>query len=425
MPINIPLVGILIFMDFINSIFDMETLKNVSFLYELALILIAVKFAGHLSRKLGQPSVMGELLAGVILGPVVLGWLHPTPLITELAEIGVILLMFLAGLETDIKEFMKSAFASTSVAICGVVLPFVGGMAVALYYGFEMSTALFIGTLLVATSVSISVQTLRELGKLQSKEGVTILGAAVLDDILGIIVLSLVIGFTAGSGGGDLSGILILLAKIIIFFILVYFIGKKILPWIFKKVSNLMTTEVILAFGIICALLFAFSAEMMGMANIVGSYFAGLMLSMSAVKDELFEKVETVSFSFFVPIFFVSIGLVADISGIDATFLTMIIVLTIVAILTKIIGGAIGAKIARFNNRSSLGIGAGMIARGEVGLIVGTIGLTKGLISSEIFTATVVIVLATTLVTPPLLKIFFSGEKQPPQSDEKQAINQE
>jgi Kef-type K+ transport system membrane component KefB len=412
-------------MDFLNSIFDMETLDKVSFLYEIALILIAVKFAGHLSRKLGQPSVMGELLAGVILGPVVLGWLHTNSLIIELAEIGVILLMFLAGLETDIKEFMKSAFASTSVAICGVVLPFIGGMLVALYFGFEMSTALFIGTLLVATSVSISVQTLRELGQLQSKEGVTILGAAVLDDILGIIVLSLVIGFTAGSGGGDLSGILILLVKIVIFFILVYFIGKKVLPWVFKKVSNLMTTEVILTFGIICALLFAFAAEMMGMANIVGSYFAGLMLSMSSFKEELFEKVETVSFSFFVPIFFVNIGLIADISGINTTILAMIITLTIVAIITKLIGGAIGAKIARFNNRSSLGIGAGMIARGEVGLIVGTIGLSKGLITNELFTATVVIVLVTTLVTPPLLKIFFSGEKKPPQSNEEPATPQE
>jgi Kef-type K+ transport system membrane component KefB len=161
------------------------------------------------------------------------------------------------------------------------------------------------------------------------------------------------------------------------------------------------------------------------MANIVGSYFAGLMLSMSSFKEELFEKVETVSFSFFVPIFFVNIGLIADISGINTTILAMIITLTIVAIITKLIGGAIGAKIARFNNRSSLGIGAGMIARGEVGLIVGTIGLSKGLITNELFTATVVIVLVTTLVTPPLLKIFFSGEKKPPQSNEEPATPQE
>ncbi|WP_338067078.1 cation:proton antiporter [Thermoflavimicrobium daqui] len=395
-----------------DKFIDFTSLKHFHYLFELALIWFFVKIAGHLSKRIGQPSVMGELLAGIILGPTILGWLHPTPLIKELAEIGVILLMFIAGLETDMKEFRKSAFASTLVAILGVLLPFLGGFLTGIWLGFNTSTSAFIGTLLVATSVSISVQTLREMGKLQSKEGVTILGAAVLDDILGIIILSLVIGFTADTNGGGVVDLFILFSKIILFFVFVWVMGKKVLPWAFHKSTDLMTSEIILTFGLITALGFAYIAEMMGMAGIVGSYFAGLMLSLTPYHEELFAKVETLSYSFFVPIFFVNIGLVANISEINSTLLGQMILLTIVAILTKLIGGAIGGRLAGFNQRSAFGIGAGMIARGEVGLIVGSIGLSKGLIPHDLFTATIVIVLITTLVTPPLLKAFFSNHKK-------------
>jgi Kef-type K+ transport system membrane component KefB len=250
------------------------------------------------------------------------------------------------------------------------------------------------------------------MGKLQSKEGVTILGAAVLDDILGIIILSLVIGFTADTNGGGVVDLFILFSKIILFFVFVWVMGKKVLPWAFHKSTDLMTSEIILTFGLITALGFAYIAEMMGMAGIVGSYFAGLMLSLTPYHEELFAKVETLSYSFFVPIFFVNIGLVANISEINSTLLGQMILLTIVAILTKLIGGAIGGRLAGFNQRSAFGIGAGMIARGEVGLIVGSIGLSKGLIPHDLFTATIVIVLITTLVTPPLLKAFFSNHKK-------------
>ena len=179
----------------VNSV---EEASSFYFLFELALIVFAVKLMGHLSTKIGQPSVFGKLLVGIILGPTLLNIIHPNPLISELAEIGVILLMFLAGLETDLQEFKKNAFAATTVAIGGVVLPFVGGMGLSMLFGFETAIAVYIGTLLVATSVSISVQTLRELGKLKTREGTTILGAAVLDDVLGIIILSAVLGLTVG-----------------------------------------------------------------------------------------------------------------------------------------------------------------------------------------------------------------------------------
>lgn len=402
-------------MNFIDKLIDWEKLHELHFLLDLILILIAVKVAGHLSKKLGQPSVFGELLVGIILGPALLGWIVVDPenpgLIKELAEVGVILLMFLAGLETDVEEFKKTAYGSSLVAVGGVIFPLVTGFAVGLLFGYEFSIAIFIGTLLVATSVSISVQTLRELGKLQTKEGVTILGAAVLDDVLGIILLSVVVGFTASSGGGSMVDIFLLLGKIVLFFVLVVLIGRKLLPRLFQWGANLMTTEVLLTFGIISALSFAYFAEMLGLAGIVGSYFAGLMLSLTKYRHELFEKVEVISFSFFVPIFFVSIGVAADISGLTADILWLILALTATAVLAKLVGGGLGAKLAGFNWRSSIGIGAGMVARGEVGLIVASIGLSRGLIDNELFTVTVIIVLATTLITPPLLKGIFHAKK--------------
>jgi Kef-type K+ transport system membrane component KefB len=400
-------------MDFIGQLFDLKKIMDFHFILELIIILASVKIAGHFSKKIGQPSVFGELLAGILLGPAVLGWITVDPkhpgLIKELAEIGVILLMFLAGLETDVEEFKKTAYGSSLVAVGGVIFPLIAGFGVGLAFDYNTSTSIFIGTLLVATSVSISVQTLRELGKLQTKEGVTILGAAVLDDVLGIIILSIVMGFTVGSEeGSSVAGLVLLLGKIIFFFLLTILLGKKVLPPFFQRISNLMSTEALLTFGIVTALGFAFMAETFGLAGIVGSYFAGLMLSLTQYRYELFEKVEIVSFSFFVPVFFVSIGVTANVSNMNMHILTLMLTLTLVAILTKVIGAGLGAKLAGFNNHSSLGIGTGMIARGEVGLIVASIGLSRGLIDNELFTVTVIIVLATTLVTPPLLKAVFS-----------------
>lgn len=403
-------------MNLINQFINLKEMSQFHFLLEIVLILVAVKLAGHISKKLGQPAVFGELLAGLVLGPSVLGWVQHSDLLHELAEIGVILLMFLAGLETDVKEFKRSAFGSSLTAVGGVVLPLIAGFGIGLLFGYNYSTSIFVGTVLVATSVSISVQTLRELGKLQSKEGVTILGAAVLDDILGIIVLSMVIGFVAGDGGGSVWGILLLLVKIAFFFLITILLGRVLLPRMFRAVSGLLTTEVVLTFGIVTALAFAYFAEMFGMAGIVGSYFAGLMLSLSQYREELFEKVETVSFSFFVPIFFVSIGVKAQVQNFSLETLYLIVILSLVAILTKLIGGGFGAKLAGFGWRSSTIIGSGMIARGEVGLIVATIGFQKGLIDHNLFTASVIIVLVTTLVTPPVLKAAIGRRSEPSQS---------
>ena len=343
-----------------DQFFDFGKLEQFGFLYELGIILLAVKIMGHLSKKWGQPSVLGELFAGILLGAMVLDWIHMNAFIEEAAEIGVILLMFLAGLETNLKEFRKAAFASTMVAFIGVIFPFLGGLAGGLWFDYRFATSIFIGTVFVATSVSISVQTLRELGCLKSKAGNTILGAAVLDDILGIITLSIVIGFV-GKNGDDSPSLPVLIVKIIVFFLFIW-LSRKPLPKIFQSANQMMTTEVILTIGIIVALVYAFLAEMFGLAGIVGAYFAGLILSTSKFQDELFPKLETVSFSFFVPVFFVSIGLMTEIESVNATILIQIIVFTVIAVLTKLAGGAIGAKLGGFPAKDSFAVGAGMVA---------------------------------------------------------------
>jgi Kef-type K+ transport system membrane component KefB len=396
----------------VNSV---QNASSFYFLFELAVILITVKLMGHLSVRIGQPSVFGKLLVGIILGPSLLNIIHPNPLISELAEIGVILLMFLAGLETDLQEFKKNAFASTTVAIGGVVLPFIGGMVLALLFGFEATVAIYVGTLLVATSVSISVQTLRELGKLKTREGTTILGAAVLDDVLGIIVLSAVLGFTAGSsaGAGGLADLVFLIVKIAIFFVIAVLLGYYVLPPLLKFFQQFQVSQTLLAFAVIVALLFAYMGELFGVAGIVGSYVCGLMLSLTPHRDEMTHKVETFSYPFFVPLFFVNIGLVANFREINPEVIWFSILLAVVAILGKVFGCAIGAKVAKFSTKSSFGIGAGMIARGEVGLIVAMIGIERGIINNDLFSAALIVVITSTLVTPPLIKLLMkNGEER-------------
>lgn len=378
------------------------------FFVQTALIIVSVLLAGQVSRRLGQPSVLGQLLVGVLLGPAILGWLEPTPFIKEVAEIGVVLLMFMAGLETDFAEIRRTAVAALLVAVGGVMLPFVGGWGLATAWGYAGATAIFIGVLLVATSVSISAQTLRELGQLQSRPGVTILAAAVLDDVLGIIVLSLVLGAVGGEGaanGGESIGLL--LVKIVAFFGVAGLVGWKVLPSIIRWVSRFEAKIAVLTVGIAIALTFAYAAEMAGLAGIIGAYLAGLMLSLSDFKEQLLHEVEQPAYTLFVPFFFTSVGLTATFSGLSAPFLLFLLVLVLVAIITKVVGAGVGAKLAGFDTGSALGVGAGMVARGEVGLIVAAIGLERGLLQSDLYTAMVFVSLLTTLVTPPLLKVAF------------------
>lgn len=389
-----------------------RVLEKTAFLKELIIIFIAIKVIGHLSKKIGQPSVFGKLLVGIILGPSIFGILHPNHMLHELAEVGVILLMFLAGLETDVEEFKKSAFPSTLVAVGGVVLPMLSGAFVAHSYGYDWKISIFIGTVLVATSVSISVQTLRELGKLQTKEGLTILGAAVIDDVLGLITLSVVLSLTLGGGVGVLA-ITILFAKLFAFFGMTIIIGVFAMPKILNFAARLTTSQGVLTFALIIALAFAVLAEYFGLAGIVGAYLAGIMVSLTEYQHHIYEKVETVGFSFFVPIFFVNIGVAADVSGLfigSNTLIIFTIIITVLAVLSKIIGSGLGAKLSGFSWKNSVGIGSGMVSRGEVALIVSSIGLNSGIITAHIFTSLIVMTIVTTVATPPLLKVVFKSK---------------
>jgi len=383
-----------------------------SFLLETCLILVAVLAAGRLSRRLGQPAVLGQLLVGVLFGPALLGWLQPGPLISEVAEIGVVLLMFIAGLETQFEEIKRNVVAATLVAVLGVALPFAAGWLTADVWGFDSPTAVFTGVLLVATSVSISAQTLKELGHLQSRPGVTILAAAVLDDVLGIIVLSVVLGSLGASGGGGHGAepLPLLLGKMAGFFAAAILVGYKLLPGIMQRVARMEGSLPLLTVSISVALAFAWAAEFTGLAGIIGSYLIGLMLSLTDLREKIMHEVEHIAYAFFVPFFFANVGLSATFAGLTGSFLLFVVVLVLVAAATKIVGCGAGALLARFPLRDATGVGVGMMARGEVGLIVATIGLEAGLLPPELYTGMVFVSLGTTLLTPPLLKLVFKPQ---------------
>ncbi|MGC5326259.1 cation:proton antiporter [Brevibacillus sp. SYSU BS000544] len=372
------------------------------FFLQLLIIILSTKIAGDVAVRLGQPSVLGKLIIGVIIGPAVFGWVHPSDVVSTFSNIGVLLLMFFAGLETDLKELNNNRNASVAVAVGGIILPLSLGYISGIAIGMESAHALFLGLLLSATSVSISVQTFKELGKLKSRESTTVLGAALVDDIL--VVISLAVVMSLLSTEEVHLGMVIL--KKIIFFALVILIGWKIVPWVMRKLAPLKVTESVISIGIVVCLFFAYMAEYLGVAGIIGAFAAGIAISRTEYKKEVEEKLEPIAYAIFVPVFFVSIGLSVTFDGFVSQLL-VIITLTLVAILAKIVGAGFGAKLTGFNWRSSAVIGAGMVSRGEVALIIAAIGLESGLLSQKYFTSVIVVVILTTIVTPPLLKALF------------------
>lgn len=381
--------------------------------FQLAIILLASKVAGDVSVRLGQPAVLGKLLIGIVLGPSVLGLVTGTDILSELSQIGVILLMFIAGLETDAKEMKQTGKASTYVGIMGIVFPFSLGWAAGYALGLPALQAVFLGLLLSATSVSISVQALKEMGRLKSREGTTILGAAVIDDILVIVALAFVMSL---SGGDVQLGVVI--GKKLVFFALAIAFAWKVVPWILRKFAPLRVSESIISAGLIICFVYAYVAELAGVAAIIGAYIAGVAISLTGYKHEVFEKTETIGYAIFVPVFFTSIGVSAEFSGI-ADHLGLIAGLSALAIATKLLGSAFGARLAGFGWRSALGIGAAMVSRGEVALIIAAMGLEAGLLSSSMFAVLIVVVLVTTLVTPPLMKLLFGADRGEPAATER------
>ncbi|GIP23616.1 cation:proton antiporter [Paenibacillus sp. J22TS3] len=374
-------------------------------IFEIALILLASKLAGDLSVKLRQPAVLGKLLVGIVLGPAVLGLIKGTNILEEISQIGVILLMFIAGLETDTDEFKRTGKASAYVGIAGIAAPLALGYGAGLLLHMAPLHAIFLGLLLSATSVSISVQSLKEMGRLQTREGTTILGAAVIDDVLVIIALA----FLMSLAGGDVNLSLVILKKIA-FFAIAILCGWKLVPWVMRRFAKLKVSETVISAALILCFGFAYLAEYAGVAAIIGAYIAGVSISLTGFKHEVTGKVETISYAFFVPVFFTSIGVNVDFDGVSSQ-LGLIAGLSVLAVLTKLGGSALGAKAAGFGWRSALGIGAAMVSRGEVALIIAAIGQEAGLLAPEMMSVLVIVVLVTTLVTPPLMKLFFREEK--------------
>lgn len=373
---------------------------------QLFIIIIATKLAGVISVRLGQPSVLGKLIIGVIIGPAVLNWVQNTEVIEALSHIGVLLLMFMAGLETDLKELNRNKNSSLAVAFGGVILPLIGGYLSGIAVGMDQHHAIFLGLLLCATSVSISVQTFKELGKLQSREGTTVLGAAIADDIIVVVALAFMMSFLVGS---EVNVVSVIGGKVV-FFIIIALLAWKGVPFVMSRLGRIKITQPAMSIALALCFLFAYIAEYFGIAGIIGAFAAGIAISQTEFKEEIEKKVEPIAYTLFVPIFFVSIGLTVTFDGfLDNIF--MIIFISIVAIITKMVGAGIGARLTGFNTRSSITIGAGMISRGEVALILAALGLSKNLLAPEYFTTIIIVVIVTTIVTPPLLKYFIKKQE--------------
>ena len=383
------------------------------FLLDIAIILASTKILGLFTKKVNMPQVVGALLAGVILGPACVGVLTETDMIQNMAELGVIVLMFCAGMETDIEELKRSGKASFVIALLGVIVPLVVGGGVAYLFinnGYIDTSdvtssvflqSVFIGVILTATSVSITVETLKELGKLKTKSGNAILGAAIIDDILGIIALTIVTSLADTS-----VNIAVVLFKIVLFFVFCGVVGV-IVYYAFKKWCEIsgkgMHRHAIIAF-VIC-LVMAFCAEhFFGVADITGAFFAGLIISMTQKDQFIASKFDVLSYLLLSPIFFASIGLKVELPKMGPAIIAFAAVITIVALLTKIIGCGLGAKVCGYKNYQALRIGVGMISRGEVALIVASKGAAVGLMSNNIMGPIIIVVVITTIITPILLK---------------------
>ena len=386
-------------------------MESYSFLLFLAIIMISTKILGLFTRKIHMPAVVGALVAGVILGPSCLNLITLTGdtgvFLEQMAELGVILLMFNAGLETDLSELKKNGVASFVTALIGVIVPLIGGF---LGYAFffhtdfsdydEVLKAVFVGVVLTATSVSITVETLREMGKLKGKVGTTILGAAVIDDIIGIIVLTIVTSLKDTS----VSPITVVL-KIVLYFVFIavlIFVLTKLKVFVEEQDEKRRTAIICVA---LCFILSYISEEYFGIADITGADFAGLMLCTMKVGPYVARRCEIPSYLIFSPVFFASVGLKVTLGGMDASIWIFAIILLVIAILSKVVGCGLGAKICGCTGKEAFQVGIGMISRGEVALIVAQKGYASGMLDDVLFAPIVLVVIVTTLITPILLKL--------------------
>ena len=388
-------------------------METYSVFKDLAIIIIFAKFFGILARKCRAPQVVGEIIAGLLIGPSILGLVQQTDFLTEMAEIGVVLLMFSAGLETDLKELLKTGPVAFLIACAGVFVPLMGGTL--LYMGFygaapwgseKFYMAVFIGVIMTATSVSITVESLREMGKLRGKVGTTILSAAIIDDVIGIIVLTFVVGFKSPDSN---PGKVVL--STVLFFAMALVVGY-ILFRIFRSFDERYPhTRRIPIISLALCFFFAYAAEhFFGIADITGAYVAGIILCSMRDSSYIEEKMEVSSYMIFGPVFFASIGLKTNIDNVNGSILLFSLGFVLVALITKIVGCGLMARLCRFRFQDSLKIGVGMMTRGEVALIVAQKGLSVGLLTPVYFTSVILLIIVSSISTPIILKLLYAKD---------------
>ena len=377
------------------------------FLGTLCLVLITTSLAGHFSRRIGVPAVIGQLLVGILIGPAVLGWVHNNAFMHTFSEIGVIILMFIAGLESDLgmlKKYFKPALA---VAFSGVVFPVVLIYFFGKLFHFSFEQAIFLGVTFSATSVSISVEVLKELKRLKSKEGTTILGAAVIDDIISVIILSVLVSMFSNvakaQGGHHSSNLWMSFLLDALYFVMIFFLFEWIAPKMMRLGEHLKVASSVTLMSIVLCLGMAWLAEQVGLSDVVGAFFAGVAIAQTPYKQEVDSNIEPIGYAVFIPMFFVSIGLNMTFKGFFDD-LIFIVSLTILALITKWLGCGLGAKVLGMNYDSMNIIGSGMVSRGEMALIIAQIGYEAHLLSSEYYSGVIFVIILTTLAAPFMLK---------------------
>lgn len=391
--------------------------------FALGLLITIAKTLGYLVSRVGQPAVLGELIAGVLMGPSILNLLHITALfpngssiehtLIEFAEIGVVLLMFSAGLEVDLRSLVRVGRTALAAGVLGVIAPIVIATSLALLFGYIGEKAIFIGLILAATSVSISAQVMLELGVLRSQEGLALLAAAIVDDVLVILLMSIFLALTPGTASSEAERRSIgeVIVRLVGFLTVASSVSWFLLPWIAKKVDQTSVSAGVIIVAVVSALTLGVAADFFGgVAAITGAFIAGLCLGRSdpPIKERIEHGLYAINYGMFVPIFFISIGLQANLRLLDATILPFALFLTGAAVVSKILGAGAGGLLTGFDRQSSLRLGIGMVSRGEVGLIVAALGIHNGIITEETFAAVVLVILVTTVVTPPLVRWSFA-----------------
>ena len=374
------------------------------FIATLAGLLLATQVVAHLCRRVEIPEVIGQILVGIIVGPAILNWVHLDGMMNEFQEIGVIILMFIAGLESDLSLLKKYLRPAVIVAVIGVVVPVIVMGGASYLFGFTKMESLFIGVIFSATSVSISVAVLREFNRLDSREGATILGAAVADDIIGVIMLCIMISMINGSKGGHTNlplGLALLLQ--VLFFGGTYLVVHWLAPYLMHLSERLLTVAAPSVMAMIICLGMAALADYVGLSGAVGSFFAGIAVANTHRKKTIDRSFIPIGYALFIPLFFVSVGLNMRFDNLQRSFI-FVIVMTILACLTKLVGCGAGAKLSGFNLPSSYVVGSGMVARGEMALITAQIGYEAHLMSSMYYSDVITVIILATVIAPFMLK---------------------